>query len=61
MDCKWPLVCDRRIFPFYCNYSYDDTFGDNLKNNVRREMQQGGKVSIFFLDICMFILSPLHH
>ena len=43
--CIWPLVCDRRSFPHYCNHSQKHHFS-NVKSRAERELLQENKMNV---------------
>ena len=39
VDCKWPLTCDRRVFPHYCKHSEADRLG-SVKWEAEHQLEE---------------------
>ena len=39
VDCKWPLTCDRRVFPYFCNNSETNRF-DSVKWEAEHQLHE---------------------
>ena len=43
VDCKWPLTCDRRVFPYYCNnsdYGHQLYFEYEAEDELTKELNK---------------------